>query len=295
MNRLLVAHLALLTTNLIYGINYTVAKNVMPNYIQPFGFIFCRVSGALLLFWLVHSLFFKEKIEKKDVPRIMLCGLFGVAINQLLFFKGLNITTPINAAIIMTTNPILVLIMASFILKERITRNKVMGIFFGIVGALSLLLFGNNFSFGSTTAAGDFMIFINAASYGIYLVLVKPLMGKYKPITVIKWVFFFGYLVVFPFGWNEFREINWADMPFNIVLETLFVIIGTTFLAYLLNIFALKNVTPSAASTYIYLQPAFAGAIAIYFGKDDLNAIKIVACILIFLGVYLVSKPKKAS
>ena len=295
MNKLIIAHLALFTTNLIYGINYTVAKNVMPNYIEPFGFIFCRVSGALLLFWLFHSIFFKEKIALKDFPRIALCGLFGVAVNQLLFFKGLNITTPINAAIIMTTNPILVLIMASFILKERITRNKILGIFFGITGALSLLLFGNNFSFGSDTAMGDIMIFINAASYGVYLVLVKPLMSKYQPLTVIKWVFLFGYLVVFPFGWNEFQEINWINMPVNIIWETVFVIVGTTFLAYLLNIFALKNVTPSAASTYIYFQPVFAGVIAIYFGKDNLDIIKIVACVLIFLGVYLVSKPKKLS
>ena len=265
----------------------------MPDYIQPFGFIFCRVTGALALFWLIHALFFKEKIERKDVGRLMLCGLFGVAINQLLFFKGLNATTPINAAIIMTSNPVLVLIMAAVILNERIRKTKLFGIALGLSGALVLLLFKQDFQFGSSTVFGDVLILVNAASYGLYLVLVKPLMKKYKPLTVIKWVFLFGYIVVFPFGWNEFTAINWIEMPASIVYETLFVIIGTTFFAYLLNIFALKQVSPSTASTYIYLQPVLAGAFAIAMGKDSLDVIKLFSAGIIFVGVYLVSKNQK--
>lgn len=293
MNRLLLAHLALFTTNLIYGINYTVAKHVMPAYIKPFGFIFCRVSGALLLFWLFHAFLYKEKVERKDLLKMAACGLFGVAINQLLFFKGLNITTPINAAIIMTTNPVLVLIMAAAIIRERITLRKAGGILLGLTGAVTLLLFKDDFRFGSETVLGDLLIFVNAASYGVYLVLVKPLMAKYKPLTVIKWVFLFGYLVVFPFGWNEFQEIDWMGMPFSIVLETAFVIIGTTFLAYLFNVFALRQVSASTASTYIYLQPVLAALFAILLGKDQLDTIKILSAFVIFLGVYLVSKPQK--
>ena len=121
MNNKLIAHLCLFGANLIYAINYTVAKNVMPDFIQPLGFIFLRVSGALLLFWITFRLFFYQKIERKDILKLVLCGLFGVAINQMLFFKGLNLTTPINASVIMVTNPILVLIVGAILISEKIT------------------------------------------------------------------------------------------------------------------------------------------------------------------------------
>ena len=288
------AHIALFLANLIYGINYTWAKDVMPDYIQPFGFIFLRVIGALLLFWFFHALFMREKVDKKDFPRLMLCGLFGVAINQLLFFKGLNLTTPINAAVIMTSNPILVLLIATVILKEKITRLKISGILLGMAGAVamissSLFLYQDSFSLGGTNFTGDLLVFINSSSYGIYLVIVTPLMRKYHPLTVIKWVFLFGFMVVLPFGYQEFTEIKWSAMTNDIWLKTGFVVVGTTFLAYLFNIMALRELSPSIASSYIYLQPLLASLFAVIFGGYSLNAIQIGATVLIFAGVYLVS------
>lgn len=285
------AHLALLGANVIYGLNYSIAKDVMPAYILPFGFIFCRVLGAMGLFWLLQS-FTYEKVEKKDLLLIAVCGFFGVAANQLMFFYGLNITTPINAGIIMTSNPILVLIASAIILKNKITTFKIGGIFLGISGALLLLLFKTDFSFGSDTLLGDLFIFLNALSYGVYLVIVAPLMKKYSPLTVIKWVFTFGFIFVLPFGVHQFTEIDWASFTSSIWLKFAFVIIGTTFLAYLFNIYGLKKLSPSVVSTYIYLQPLLATVFAIWAGKDTLDWIKILAAILIFSGVYMVSKTK---
>ena len=297
MNTNLKAHLAILGANVIYGINYSIAKDVMPEYILPFGFIFCRVLGALLLFFAIGS-FIREKVERKDLLKLAVCGFFGVAANQLMFFYGLNQTNPINAGIIMTSNPILVLIASAIILKTRITANKILGIALGIAGALIILLFKKGFAFGSDTIVGDAFIFLNALSYGVYLVLVKPLMGKYKPITVIKWVFTFGFIYVIPFGFTQFNEIEWSSFETDIWSKFLFVIIGTTFLAYLFNIYGLKRLSPSTVSTYIYLQPVIAAFFAISVGKDSFTWIKLIAAILIFSGVYLVSKspsqlPKK--
>lgn len=285
------AHIALLGANIIYGLNYSIAKDVMPEYILPFGFIFCRVIGALGLFWLVHS-FNYEKVERKDFLLLALCGLFGVAANQLMFFYGLNITTPINAGIIMTSNPILVLIASAIILKNKITIGKISGIFLGISGALLLLLFKDNFSFGSDTIVGDIFIFLNAMSYGVYLVIAVPLMRKYRPITVVKWVFTFGFIFVFPFGIKEFTEIPWSSFNTTVWLEFAFVVVATTFLAYLFNIYGLKKLNPSVVSTYIYLQPLLAAIFAIWAGKDHLSWIKVVAAVLICCGVYLVSRTK---
>lgn len=292
MNHSLKPHFAIFGANLIYGANYSIAKDVMPNFVQPFGLVLSRVIGAVVLFWIIYA-FSYEKVAKKDFLLLGLCGLFGVAANQLMFLYGLDNTTPINAGIIMVSNPIMVLIASAIILKNRITFTKILGIALGIVGALLLLLFKGNFSFGSENLKGNIFIFLNAMSYGIYLVIAVPLMRKYKPITVMSWVFAFGLIMVFPFGFDEFTQIDWNSFTAVIWIKFLFVVIATTFLAYLFNIYGLKRLNPSIVSTYIYLQPLLATLIAIWAGKDQLDVIKICAALFIFTGVYLVSKTKR--
>ena len=289
MNKTLFAHLALLGANLIYAINYSFAKDVMPNFIMPSGFILLRVIGALLLFALSYFLFVREKVERKDIFRLAICGVFGVAINQLLFFEGLNLTTPINAAIVMTTNPILVIFLSFLIIKEPITFNKSAGILLGLVGASMLILKGGGIDFSSNHQTGNLFVFINASSYALYLVIVKPMMEKYNPITVMFYVFGFGLLYVIPFGFSNLADVKWAIIPSNIYWEIAFVVVCTTFIAYLLNSSALKQLSPSTVSIYIYLQPILATLFAIFWGSDSLDRQKIIAAILIFLGVYLVS------
>jgi drug/metabolite transporter (DMT)-like permease len=297
---LLRAHLALLIVNIIYGANYLLAKGLMPNLIGPSGFILCRVIGATLLFWVLRVFVKTDPIIKKDFPRLILCGLFGVAINQLFFFNGLNLTSPINSAIIMTSNPILVLVFASIMIGEKITPIRVIGISAGAIGAISLILSSADSSLLSGNPKGDVMILINALSYAIYLVLVKPLMQNYSPLTVISWVFLIGTIIVFPIGISQFNDINWVNFSLGNWLALAFVIICTTFLAYLLNIFAIKSLSPGTVSSYIYLQPIMATLFALLFvwlGWSEINysggitIIKVLSTLMIFAGVYLVSKP----
>lgn len=286
-------HLALFLVNLIYALNYSIAKDVMPDYIGPSGFILLRVIGGSLLFFLTFIFFIKENVELKDIVRLLFCGLFGVAINQLFFFEGLNLTTPINAAIIMTVSPILVIIFSAIIIKEKITIRKLLGIFLGIVGAATLILKSGSISLDNTFFVGNILIFINATSYSIYLVLVKTLMTKYNPITVMFYVFSFGLIFVLPFGLNELLEVNTQSFSKIIYLKVAFVVICTTFLAYLFNAFALKTLNPSVVSTYIYLQPVLASLVAIFLKSDSLDFIKILSALFIFSAVYLVSIPTK--
>lgn len=290
MKKIILAHIALIFANLIYAINFTLAKDIMPEYIMPSGFILLRVSSAVFLFSIVYFLFIREKIEKKDLVKLAVCGLFGVAVNQLFFFEGLNLTSPINASIIMTTNPIIVLVISFICLRDKITGYKLFGVLLGIFGAWNLILNSNNMSFSSGSGLGDIFVLINATSYGLYLVLVKPLMSKYNPITILFIVFSFGLIFVFPFGYNELSLVNWTEIPNNIWFEIGFVVLFTTFFAYLLNAFALKNVSPNTVSIYIYLQPVLASFFAIYWGADELKEDKIIAALFIFAGVYLVSK-----
>lgn len=285
------AHIALFFVALIYGANYTIAKEVLDqDYIQPLGFILLRVVSGMLLFWAIHLLWIREKTDRKDIWLLFLCGLFGVAINQMFFFSGLKFTRPINASLIMTTTPILVLIASSLLIRERITTNKVIGILAGMGGAILLIGYGKEVVYRPEQALGDLMVFINASSFGIYLVLVGKLMRKYHPITVVKWVFTFGFLAVLPFGYGQLSSVNWNSFPPGIWAAVVYVLLCTTFLTYLFNAYALKRVQPTVVSSYIYLQPLLAGLIALLFGKDELTGIKLLAAILIFFGVYLVSQ-----
>ncbi|MBS1658911.1 MAG: DMT family transporter [Chitinophagales bacterium] len=289
MSEKLRTHLYLFLANLIYALSFTVAKDVVPHYIKPFGAIVIRVTVAGALFIGYKLAMEKEKVERRDYGLLILCGLFGVAINQLLFFKGLSITTPINAALMMTTTPILVLLLSGIFHDEKITWLKIAGVICGAAGAVLVILSGKEITRGSGQTMGDIFVLLNATSYAIYLVIVKPLMKKYHPITVITWVFIFGWFFVLPVGWSEFSAISWHVFPRHIWLELSFIVIFTTFFAYLLNTLAMRYAAPSVVGIYIYLQPALATLIALLLNRDEYPLIKVVATALIFLGVYLVS------
>ena len=262
----------------------------MPTYLKPSGFILIRVLGATLLFWILSLFYKRQKVDRSDFGRIALAALFGVCINMLAFFKGLSMTSPINASVIMVTTPILVLILSAIILKERITLLKVMGIVVGLAGALLLIMYGKSVIPGDRPVFGNALIFVNATSYGLYLIIVKKLTKKYTAITLVKWLYLFGLVFVIPFGIAELQEVNWQLIPRTIYFNIIYVVVFTTFFAYLLNLFALIRLKPTTLSAFIYLQPLLASSFALLLGKDSLNSIKVIATLLIFLGVYMVTK-----
>jgi drug/metabolite transporter (DMT)-like permease len=286
------ALIAATLVSIIYGVTFTIAKDVMPEFVKPFGFILLRVGGATLLFWAIAFLGPKEKIAWKDFPRILAAAMFGVAINMLTFFKGLSLTSPISAAVIMVTTPIIVLVLSSIIMKEKMKIRKVFGIILGLIGTIFLILFGKSIGNAPQAGWGNLLVFINAVSYGFYLILVKKLMDKYNAFTFVKWIYTFGFIMVLPFGWQEFQVIDWHTIPTPIYLESGFVIFFSTFCTYLLNLLSMRELKPTTVAVFIYLQPLFAAIIAIGLGKDQLNYVKIFATILIFTGVYLVTQKK---
>jgi drug/metabolite transporter (DMT)-like permease len=287
-------HLSLFLVSLIYAATFSIAKEVMPYYIKPMGLITIRVWGAISLLWVTHFLFVKESIYgKKDFLMLLKCAVFGVAANMLLFFKGLAITTPINAAILMVTTPLFVAFFSFFLLNEKVTKLKVIGLCFGVFGAI-LLLLGPSLSFNSSTLWGDVMVMTNAIIYAYYLIIAKPLLHKYSPLTVIKWTFFFGGLLVIPFGFTELKEVKWQAIPNSIWSAIIFLIIGATYITYVLNAWALRNANATLVGAYIYLQPVLATIIAVSIGKDSLTLPKVLFSLLIFIGVYLVGLPNDA-
>ncbi len=288
-NRNLAFLLAFLAAT-IYGVSFTVAKDVMPEYIKPYGFILMRVSGATVLFWAISLTVTYEKIDFKDFKNIILAALFGVALNMLTFFKGLSLTTPINGAVIMITTPILVLIFSFIFLQDKVTWLKIIGVILGLVGAVMLIRFGKKVQVNAPNVhLGNFLVFINAASYGMYLIVVKPILKKYHPFHAVKWIYLFGLLMVFPFGISQALEVGWTDLPRIVALKIGFIVVFTTFFTYLFNIVALRHLKPTTLSVFIYLQPLIASIYAIAMQSDHLDSLKIVSALLIFAGVYLVS------
>lgn len=287
-------HLALFMVSLIYGATFTIAKQVMPEYVKPFAFILLRVSVAAVCIFIFHSIFVKKHItERKDFLQLGISALFGVAFNMLLFFKGLSITTPINGSVLMMNTPIFVVVFAALYLKEKITIQKILGIVIAAFGAI-LLMGGTRLNFSNETVWGDVMVTANAIIYAFYLVYAKSLMQKYHPLTVTMWSFVFGWFVVLPFGAGEFMEIDFADFTPKIWLFVGFITIGSTFITYVLNAYALRKASSSLVGTYIYLQPVLATLIAIISGKDMLTFEKCCYILVIFCGVFLVSWRKKS-
>lgn len=289
------AHIALFLVNAFYAANHLIAKGVMPQYLKPNIFILLRVLGASLLFWLVKVLTNHEKIERKDLPLFILSALTGVTINQLFFFNGLSLSSPVNSGIIMTLNPIMVLIITLFFLKEKITFMKGMGVFISAIGAI--LLSWKGATGNSDSMLGDLYLFLNAASYAVYLVIVKPLMQKYSPLTVITYVFTFGLIIVmlYPPVWIEFQEVNWHSFTAEIWYKTAYIIVFVTFFTYLLTMYGLKYLSAYVSSAYIYVQPILVLLFTFLFSyiglssdyTSSISIEKIGYMLMILIGVYL--------
>lgn len=297
MNRVLLAHISLLCLNIIYAANHLLAKGVTPDYLGPSGFIMFRVGVSSLLFAVIFILFIQEKIDREDWGRLILTGIFGCGLSQLLFFNGLARTSAMNVGVLMTSIPIFTVILSYFFLKEKITRLKSLGVLIGAIGAIALTTLGKEPEFDSTY--GDLLILINAFVFAAYLVLVKPLMAKYNPLTVVMYNFIFGmaFVMLYPPMWMDLRVAEFTLFPSGVWLKIGFVVIFSTFLTYLMNVFSLKYLSPSVNGSYVYTQPAFVIILTyvfVYIGwtQDVTGAInmeKIAFMLMIFAGVYLIS------
>jgi len=294
MNQNTKAHWAVLGANIIYGISFSAIKMLTSGFMPAFSLNVVRIGVSAPLFWLLFA--FKPSragIDKKDIPRFLLCALTGVAINQLLFIKGVSLTTSIHASILSLVSPIFITAAAGWLLKERFTGLKGIGLFLGISGAV-LIITGRQTTanIGENMMLGDALVVINALSYSLYFVLVKPLMERYHPIHVVRWVFTFGTFMILPFGIGDFMETDFSAFTPEAWMALALVVLGTTFLAYLLNVYGLKYLGAGTTGTYIYTQPVFAAIIGIFLLGEYFSLRIALAAGLIAVGVLLATRKK---
>ena len=291
MDKRFLAILAALGGTTIYALNHTIAKDVMPTYVQGFGFIMIRLIGGTALFWAVSLFLPKQPIAREDFRHFVRAAFLGMAINMLAFFKGLEYSTPINSTVIITTTPIMVFLFSAILLKEQMVRYRLIGVFLGFLGALSLILLNQHTSLNAPNIVlGNFLFVVNASVYGLYMIYVKPLTEKYNIIHLLKWLFLLGLFISSPFALPEFLEVDWQQIPLMIIWRIGFVVLGTTFLTYLLMMYAIRHLRATTLSVFTYIQPIMGILFALAVGADQMNATKWLAVGLVLIGVYLVTK-----
>lgn len=290
------AHLSMLAATLLFGANYWIAKGLMPDHLLPMQIIFLRILGTFLIAFTLQ-LSIKEfrvlRIEKADYPRLILVSLTGVAINQMMFFIGLNHTTPVDAAIINSANPILVLVFAAWLLNDRIGASRLSGILMGLTGALILILFGSPLSLKGGHLSGNLFIMVNTAAWSLYLVIAKPLMVKYNPLLMMKWMFLIAFISVFPFTIRQALAIDFGSFDTYTWFSILYIIIGTTFMAYYFVTYSLKRLSSPVVAYYTYIQPIIVAVIGIMLFAELISWVKVVSGLLVFAGIYFVTRKKK--
>lgn len=283
-------HVAILATNIIFGLNIVIAKTLMPEYLSAGCLTYMRMIGAAVLFW-VASLFIKrERVAKKDLILLFAASLFGIVINQSAFIYGLSKTTPIDASIVVILTPILTMLLAALFQKEPITLKKAIGVLIGATGAATLVLSSGGGLNGNIV--GNLFCLMSSLSYAIYLTAFKPLINKYSPITLMKWMFFYASIISVAMYYPDVRDTHFELLPISVYFRLFYVVAISTFVAYLLIPIGQKNLRPTTLSMYNYIQPLIAAIIAVILGLDSFGVVKILSAVFVFLGVYIVTQSK---
>lgn len=286
------AHLAIIGTSLLFGGNYWVSK-ILTNQFAVESLVFYRTIGAALLFWLYSFFRPSEKVSTKDMFYIFLAAVAGITLNQVFFFMGMKLSNPVDVSLIHLTNPIFVLMISVLFLKQKISNSKVAGIVVGALGAAWLVLSNGNFTFGTGNMKGNVFVLINTFSYGIYLLMTKPLLSRYSVATLMKWVYLFGALTIIPYGIDQTIEVDYSQFNLTTVAALAYIVVAVTFGAYLLLAYSLQHLSPTVVSFYSYTQPLFVAFISIIVVRQMLNSNQLIASLVIFFGVFLVVRDAK--
>ncbi|MDD4514082.1 DMT family transporter [Massilibacteroides sp.] len=287
-------HLAMLGANILWGLMAPISKSVLSSeLVDAISLTTFRLVGAATLFWIASCFTKKEEVSSQDMVRLFFAALLAIVFNQGSYVMGVSLTSPINATIITTTSPIITMIIAALYLKEPITGMKISGLFIGASGALLLILSSNQAIAGSAgNIWGDLLCFMAQFSYSIYFVLFKGLISRYSPVTLMKWMFMYASICCIPFSYDHITAIDFTSLSPTIYWGIIYVVVGGTFIPYFLVPIGQRLLRPTVAIMYNYMQPIVASTVAILWGMDTFGLVKSLAVVLVFSGVYFVTKSK---
>ncbi len=292
-----IGHLACFTAYAIFGVNIIVCKDLMGGHlISPIAIFTLRSIGAGLLFWILSLFLPAEKVEQRDFPKIFAAAFLGYFMTQMTFLVAIPDVTPMHCSIISSMSPIYTMFIAAVVLKEPLSWQKAGGVAVSLAGIL-YLIFNNSSSTGAVESkmSGILLMFLNCISFAMYLGIFKPVISKYSVVTFMKWIFLFSFLMSLPFSFREVASIDWAVIPSAQLWELAYLIVCATFIAYFLIPVGQKRIRPTLVSMYSYIQPIIATVISIIIGMDILTWQKVLAAVLVFAGVFIVSRSRSAS
>lgn len=290
-------HGSMLGANVMWGLMSPVAKFVMVGgVVTPLVVTDLRITGAMVLFWIASFFQKPERVAPKDLLKLLGASLLAIVFNQGCFIFGVGLTSPVDASIITTSMPLLAMVLAAIYLKEPITGKKVLGIAVGATGALLLILGSHQVSeakaAGNHYIWGDLLVLLAQFSYALYFVLFKNFVNKYSLITIMKWMFTYAFICALPFSYNDLLHTEWKSLQNTEIGALVFIVVGSTFISYVLIVIGQKNLRPTVAGMYNYVQPLVASIVAVCWGMDTFNFVKIISVALIFGGVYLVTNSR---
>ena len=290
-------HSSMLGANVMWGLMSPVAKFVMVGgAVTPLVVTDLRITGAMVLFWIASFFQKPERVAPKDLLKLLGASLLAIVFNQGCFIFGVGLTSPVDASIITTSMPLLAMVLAAIYLKEPITGKKVLGIAVGATGALLLILGSHQVSeakaAGNHYIWGDLLVLLAQFSYALYFVLFKNFVNKYSLITIMKWMFTYAFICALPFSYNDLLHTEWKSLQNTEIGALVFIVVGSTFISYVLIVIGQKNLRPTVAGMYDYVQPLVASIVAVCWGMDTFNFVKIISVALIFGGVYLVTNSR---
>ena len=291
MNKNVQGHIFALTANILWGLMAPIGKSALMEF-SALSVTTFRMVGAAACFWLLSAFCKYEHVDHRDMLKIFFASLFALVFNQGVYIFGLSMTSPIDASIVTTTLPIVTMIIAAIYLKEPITNLKVLGIFVGAMGALTLILSSQTAGSGNGSIIGDLLCLVAQISFSIYLTVFKGLSQQYSAVTINKWMFVYASICYIPFSYYDISTIQWASISTVAIIQVLYVVLGGSFLAYLCIMTAQKLLRPTVVSMYNYMQPIVATIAAIIMGIGSFGWQKGLAIALVFLGVYIVTQSK---
>lgn len=279
-----------------FGLLAPVSKSLFgTGLVSAYALTMMRMGGGAVVFWIASLFTRREHVPPRDLLLFFFASLLGIVLNQGTYVLGVSKTSPIDASVVTTTTPIFVMIIAALYLREPITGKKILGIVVGAAGALLLILSGAHLVSGRTgsgSVTGDLLCLFAQLSFATYFVIFKKLISRYSPVTLMKWMFLYATACCLPFGYSDLKAVGWAELGWANYAQIAYVVLGATFLAYLLMPIGQKNLRPTVASSYNYVQPLVATLVAVSLGMDTFGWLKGVAVLLVFAGVYIVTISK---
>lgn len=288
-------HIACFTAYAIFGVNIIVCKDLTSGHlISPIGIFTLRSLGAGLMFWILSLFLPAEKVEKKDYLKILAAAFLGYFVTQLTFLVAIPDVTPMHCSIISSMSPIYTMFIAAVVLKEPLSWKKAGGVVLSLCGILFLIFNNASGTSGASESklSGIFLMFLNSLSFSLYLGIFKPVIAKYSVVTFMKWIFLFSALMSLPLSLREIVSLEWTKIPSVQMWELGFLIVFATFVSYFLIPFGQKRIRPTLVSMYSYIQPIIATIISIILCMDILTWQKLMAALMVFAGVFIVSRSR---